>query len=193
MNFADDVGSVTLPNGTTYYAGSTSIVASDMLRLLMEETPLMVALTIAFIVIFKLLILRQVKWVLLALIPLIASFVWLFGLMEVFGWKINFYNLVVFPTILGIGDDSGIHIVHRYLEEGKGSIRKVLYSTGEHISVSIFTTILGFSGLLFSIHPGLRSIGELATFGIGLSLLAALVLLPAIIHIIEQNDRSPRS
>lgn len=193
MNFSDDVGSVTLPDGTTYYAGSTSIVASDMLRLLMEETPLMVALTIAFIVIFKLLILRQVKWVLLALLPLVASFVWLFGLMEVFGWKINFYNLVVFPTILGIGDDSGIHIVHRYLEEGKGSIRKVLYSTGEHISVSIFTTILGFSGLLFSIHPGLRSIGELATFGIGLSLLAALVLLPAIIHIIEQNDHSSRS
>lgn len=188
MNFADDVSSVTLPGGTTYYAGSTSIVASDMLRLLMDETPVMVALTIGFIIIFKLLILRQVKWVVLALIPLITSFVWLFGLMELFGWKINFYNLVVFPTILGIGDDSGIHIVHRYLEEGKGSIQKVLRSTGEHISVSIITTMLGFGGLLFSIHPGLRTIGELATLGIGLSLLAAMVLLPAILYIMEQKQ-----
>ncbi|MBD3616294.1 MAG: MMPL family transporter [Gracilimonas sp.] len=185
MNFADDVSSVTLPDGTTYYAGSTSIVASDMLRLLMEEAPLMVALTIAFIIIFKLLILRNIKWVALALLPLITSFVWLFGLMVLFGWKLNFYNLVVFPTILGIGDDSGIHIVHRYLEEGKGAVSKVLRSTGEHISISIFTTMLGFSGLLFSIHPGLRTIGELAVLGIGLSLIAALILLPSIIFMLE--------
>jgi len=191
MNFADDVSSVTLANGKTYFAGSTSIVASDMLKLLMDETPLMVVITIGFILIFKLLILRQAKWVILALLPLLASFIWLFGLMEVFGWKINFYNLVVFPTILGIGDDSGIHIVHRYLEEGKGSIWKVLKSTGEHISVSIVTTMLGFSGLLFSIHPGLRSIGELAILGIGLSLLAALILLPSIIFVLEhQKDKS---
>ena len=187
MNFADDVSSVTLANGKTYFAGSTSIVASDMLKLLMDETPLMVVITIGFIIIFKLLILRQAKWVILALLPLLASFIWLFGLMEVFGWKINFYNLVVFPTILGIGDDSGIHIVHRYLEEGKGSIWKVLKSTGEHISVSIVTTMLGFSGLLFSIHPGLRSIGELAILGIGLSLLAALILLPSIIFVLEHQ------
>jgi predicted RND superfamily exporter protein len=191
MNFADDVSSVTLANGKTYFAGSTSIVASDMLKLLMDETPLMVVITIGFILIFKLLILRQAKWVILALLPLLASFIWLFGLMEVFGWKINFYNLVVFPTILGIGDDSGIHIVHRFLEEGKGSIWKVLKSTGEHISVSIVTTMLGFSGLLFSIHPGLRSIGELAILGIGLSLLAALILLPSIIFVLEhQKDKS---
>lgn len=190
MDFADDVSSVTLANGTTYYAGSTSIVASDMLRLLMDETPLMVALTITFIIIFKLLILRNLKWVILALIPLLASFIWLFGIMVLFGWKLNFYNLVVFPTILGIGDDSGIHMVHRYIEEGKGSIGKVLRSTGEHISVSILTTMLGFSGLLFSIHPGLRTIGELAVWGIGLSLLAALVLLPGIIFMMEYLSRS---
>lgn len=192
MNFADDVSSVTLKNGKTYYAGSTSIVASDMLRLLMEETPIMVALTIGFIIIFKLLILKQIKWVILALLPLTVSFIWLFGLMEIFGWKINFYNLVVFPTILGIGDDSGIHIIHRYLEEGKGSMRKVLKSTGEHISVSIITTMLGFSGLLFSIHPGLRTIGELATLGIGLSLLAALILLPAVVFVLEHRKEASR-
>jgi hypothetical protein len=190
MDFADDVSSVTLANGITYYAGSTSIVASDMLRLLMDEAPLMVALTITFIIIFKLLILKNIKWVILALLPLIASFIWLFGIMVLFGWKLNFYNLVVFPTILGIGDDSGIHMVHRYKEEGKGSIGKVLRSTGEHISVSIFTTMLGFSGLLFSIHPGLRTIGELAVWGIGLSLLAALVLLPSIIFMMEYLSES---
>lgn len=186
MNFADDIGRVTLPGGKVYYAGSTSIVASDMLKLMIEETPVMVTLTIIIIILFKLVILHRVKWVLLALFPLGASFLWMFGLMPDLGWKLNFYNLVVLPTVLGIGDDSGIHIVHRYLEEGKGSIGKVLKSTGEHISVSAMTTVLGFSGLLFSIHPGMRSIGELAILGIVLSLLASLFVLPALIHLLEK-------
>ena len=135
--------------------------------------------------IFKLIILRGIKWMVLALLPLAASFVWLFGLMEVVDWKLNFYNLVVLPTILGIGDDSGIHMVHRYLEEGRGSVRRVLRSTGEHISVSTVTTMLGFGGLLFSIHPGMRSIGEVAILGIGLSMFAALFVLPALLNLLE--------
>lgn len=126
---------------------------------------------------------------LLALLPLVLSFLWLFGLMDAFGWKLNFYNLVVLPTILGIGDDSGIHIVHRYLEEGKGSVRRVMHSTGEHISVSILTTMLGFGGLLFSIHPGIRSIGETAVLGIGLSMLAALFLLPSLLRLLEKQKK----
>jgi hypothetical protein len=113
--------------------------------------------------------------------------------MEIFGWHLNFYNLVVLPTVLGIGDDSGIHIVHRYLEEGRGSIRRVLTSTGEHISVSAVTTMVGFGSLLLSTHPGLRTIGELAVLGISMTLLAALVTLPALLYWLERpgSDRTP--
>ena len=182
MKFADDVGTIRTADGEVYHAASTSIVASDMLRLMLREAPWMVALTLLLIVVFKLIILRRVKWVLLALLPLASSFLWLFGLMELFGWQLNFYNLVVLPTVLGIGDDSGIHIVHRYLEEGRGSIGRVLRSTGEHVAVSAFTTMIGFGGWLLSMHPGLHSIGQLAVVGIGLTLLAALVFLPALLQ-----------
>ena len=193
MAFADDVGTVRLPNGRVYHAASTSIVASDMLRLMIREAPWMVGLTVLMIVLFKWIALRRVRWVLMALLPLAASFVWMFGLMPLLGWRLNFYNLVVLPTVLGIGDDSGIHIVHRYLEEGRGSIRRVLTSTGEHISVSAVTTMVGFGSLLLSTHPGLRTIGELAVLGISMTLLAALVTLPALLYWLERPgaDRTP--
>ena len=45
--------------------------------------------------------------------------------------------------------------------------------------------MLGFGGLLFSIHPGMRSIGEIAVLGIALSLFAALLLLPSLLHLME--------
>ncbi len=186
INFADDLSNIELSNGKIYNAASTSIVASDMLRLMIHETPRMIAITLTFIILIKLIIFKSVKWMVLALMPLAASFLWLFGFMDITGWKLNFYNIVVLPTILGIGDDSGIHIVHRYLEEGRGSIKKVIRSTGEHITVSSLTTMLGFAGLLFSTHPGMRSIGELAVAGIGLMLFASLVLLPAVLYILER-------
>lgn len=186
MDFADDLSEIQIPNGHVYTAASTSIVASDMLRLMLDEAPVMIALTLTFIIFIKLVIFHSFKWTVLALIPLVISFLWLFGLMEIATWKINFYNIVVLPTILGIGDDSGIHMIHRYLEEGKGSISKVVRSTGEHITISALTTMLGFAGLLFSSHPGMRSIGELAVAGIGLMLFNSLILLPALLYLIER-------
>jgi len=187
MKFADDVGTIRTEGGRVYHAASTSIVASDMLRLMIREAPWMVGLTLALIVVFKVVILHRAKWVVLALLPLAASFLWLFGLMALFGWSLNFYNLVVLPTVLGIGDDSGIHIVHRYLEEGRGGIGRVLRSTGEHVLVSGLTTMIGFGGWLLSMHPGLHSIGQLAVTGIGLTLFAALVVLPALLQWVEER------
>ncbi len=167
MAFADDVSQVELPDGTTYHAASTSIVASDMLRLMIEEAPLMIVLTISLILVFKIIALRSLRWVAFALAPLATSFLWMFGWMGALGLKLSFFNLVVLPTVLGIGDDSGIHLVHRYREEGPGSVRKVLTSTGEHVTMSAITTMVGFGGLLLSMHPGLRSIGALAVLGSG--------------------------
>jgi len=185
MAFADDVGRVTLANGRTYHAASTSIVASRMLRLMIREAPLMVGLTIGIVILFKVLVLRRVRWVLIALLPLTASFLWMFGVMGATGLMLTFYNLVVLPTVLGIGDDSGIHIVHRYLEEGRGRIGRVLRSTGEHVAVSSVTTMVGFGGLVLSMHPGLRSIGLMAVLGIAMTLIAALVTLPAVLAFLE--------
>ncbi len=193
MAFADDVGTVRLDDGRVYHAGSTPIVASDMLRLMQKEAPIMVALTLLLVVAFKVVILRKPRWILLALTPLVASFLWMFALMPALGMKLTFYNLVVLPTVLGIGDDSGIHIVHRYREEGPGQIRRVLRSTGEHVTVSALTTMVGFAGLLTSMHPGMRTIGELAVLGIGMTLVAALVALPATIVLLERRHRPPEA
>ncbi|MFO8231865.1 MAG: MMPL family transporter, partial [Longimonas sp.] len=45
MAFAEEVGTVVLDDSTTYHAGSTSIVAADMLRLMQAEAPYMIAAT----------------------------------------------------------------------------------------------------------------------------------------------------
>lgn len=187
MAFSEDVGTIETADGNVYHAGSTSLVAADMLRLMQAEAPYMVGLTILLIIVFKFLTLHSIKWSLIALTPLLVGFVGMFGVMQIFGVKLNFYNLVVLPAVLGIGDDAGIHIAARYLEEGRGSILKVLRSTGEHITMSALTSMVGFGGLVLSFYPGMRSIGQLAVIGIGMTLLTALVFLPALLKLLESR------
>ncbi len=193
MAFSEDVGTVVTDDGKVYHAGSTSLVAADMLRLMQAEAPVMVAATFFIVVLLMLLNFGSVRWAALAILPLIVGVLWMLLLMEVFGMKLNFYNIIVLPAILGIGNDAGVHIVHRYREEGPGSIRHVLRSSGEHVAMASITTMMGFAGLLLSFHPGLRSIGELAVVGIGATLAAALIFLPALLQWLEDRKVAAHS
>ncbi|MCS3861149.1 hypothetical protein GGP86_000913 [Salinibacter ruber] len=185
--FAKDVGTITTEDGTTYHAGSTSLVAADMLMLLQREAPWMIAGTFVIVALLMLLNFRSLRWAGLALVPLVVGLLWMLLVMEVFGLKVNFYNMIVFPAILGIGNDAGVHMVHRYREEGPGSLWTVLRSTGEHVTMGTLTTMVGFGGLLLSFHPGLNSMGTLAVLGLGTTLLAAVGFLPALWQWLEDR------
>ena len=190
MAFADDVGKIVTEDGNTYYAGSPSIVAADMLRLMRSDAPWMMAGALIMVILLMWINFRAVRLVALATAPLVVGVLWMILVIELVGIQLNFYNMIVLPAILGIGNDAGVHLVHRYQEEGPGSIRRVLRYTGEHIAMGSFTTMIGFAGLLLSFHPGLHSIGELAVVGIGATLLAALLFLPAALQWLEDR-RAP--
>jgi hypothetical protein len=189
--FAEDVGTIRTADGEVYHAGSTSLVAADMLRLMRQEAPWMVGGTFLIVALLMMINFGSIRWAGLALIPLVVGVLWMLLVLELVALKLNFYNLVVLPAVLGIGNDAGVHLVHRYREEGVGSIRRVLRSTGEHVTMGSLTTMIGFGGLLLSFHPGLRSIGELAVVGIGMTLLAALLFLPALLQWIEDQNAIP--
>jgi len=186
--FKNDVGKVELESGETFYAASTSIIAAEMLELMRSESPWMVGATFLMVFILMLVSFRSLRWAIIAMLPLLVGLLWLFGIMMLTGMMFNFYNLVVLPAILGIGEDNGVHLAHRYREEGKNSMWDVLSSTGQHITIGSLTTMLGFSGLLFTNHPGLQSLGEMAVIGIGMTLVAALTFLPALIQWLEDAD-----
>ncbi len=101
--------------------------------------------------------------------------------------KLNFYNMVAIPTVIGIGVDNGVHVYHRYRQEGPGSVRTVVRHTGSAVTLSSLTTMVGFSGLVLARHPGLNALGTLALLGIGATLVAALTVLPATLRLLEHR------
>ncbi|MFB6248320.1 MAG: RND family transporter [Salinibacter sp.] len=189
--FSNEIGTITTDDGTTYHAASTPLVAADMLKLVQAEAPWMVGATFVIVALLMLLNFRSLRWAGLALVPLVVGVLWMLLAMGLFGVKLSFYNMVVLPAILGIGNDAGVHIVHRYREEGRRSLWTVLRSTGEHVTMGTLTTAIGFGGLLLSFHPGLNSIGTLAAIGLGTTLAAAVVFLPGLLQWMEDRGYAP--
>ena len=188
--FSNEIGTIAA-NDTTYHAASTPLIAAEMLKLVQAEAPWMVGATFLIVAMLMLLNFRSLRWAGLALVPLVVGVLWMLLLMGLFGVKLSFYNMVVLPAILGIGNDAGVHMVHRYREEGRRSLWTVLRSTGEHVTMGTLTTAIGFGGLLLSFHPGLNSIGVLAAIGLGTTLLAAIGFLPGLLQWMEDRGYTP--
>jgi len=100
----------------------------------------------------------------------------------VMGSPFNFANVIVIPLLLGIGVDSGIHIVHRadVGTENEGGLLGT--TTARAIFYSASTTVASFGALAFSSHRGISSLGVMLFCGLVFMLVSTLVVLPALIE-----------
>ena len=135
---------------------------------------------------------RSIKAALFVMAPLVVGVLWMGGMMKLFGMQLNFFNVVVFPSIIGMGDDAGVHMYHRYLQEGRRSLPFVMKRTGLAVFLSMITTVVGYAGLLNAHHPGLQSIGYLAIMGLGTTLLTAYFVLPALLEVFDRKQHLAR-
>jgi hopanoid biosynthesis associated RND transporter like protein HpnN len=101
----------------------------------------------------------------------------------------NFADVIVLPLLLGVGVDSGIHLVHRHRLGAQGG--EILQtSTARAVLFSALTTIASFGTLGFSTHLGMASLGKLLTTGLVFMLIANLVFLPALLALSDGRDRN---
>lgn len=125
---------------------------------------------------------RTVFALILVLTPLFFGAAWTVGVMAWRGIPFNLANLLALPLILGIGVDNGVHMVHRFRQEGE-SASLVSGSTGRAVILCSLTSMIGFGALAFATHQGIASLGFVLFVGIGNCLLASITVLPALLHL----------
>ncbi len=101
------------------------------------------------------------------------------------GITFNFANVIIIPLLLGMGIDSGIHMVHRVREGALPGGNLLRTGTARAVLLSALTTMASFGTLGFSSHLGIASLGQLLTLGIALVLLSNLVVLPALVRLTD--------
>jgi predicted RND superfamily exporter protein len=131
---------------------------------------------------------RSLVPTLASLFPLAVAITWVWGGMALLEIQYNPGNIIAFPLILGIGVDAGVHIVHRWEQEGRSQIGEVIRHTGFAVLMSTGTTMIGFGALSLATNRALASLGVVLLLGVGACLVTATVLLPAWLH-----TRRPRA
>ncbi len=183
--FAEDSHEIHTASDKVFYSSSSNIIFADMLRLMLRDSPRAISLTVIVVFLIVLADFRSLRSALLVIFPLACGTVWMCGSLYLQDLKLNFYNMVALPTIIGMGIDNGVHLYHRYREEGPGSMPVVIRITGGAMFISMLTTMVGFFGLMMATHPGLNSIGRLALIGLFTCFVAAVLVLPAILEVLE--------
>jgi len=122
-----------------------------------------------------------VRDTLLAMLPLGLGMAWTAGLMWLFNLRFNLANLIAIPLIIGIGVENGIHLVHRFREEGESGPALVAGSTGQAVMLFSLTTMIGFGSLMLAKHYGVFSMGLLLMVAVGSVLVASLMVLPLLL------------
>jgi hopanoid biosynthesis associated RND transporter like protein HpnN len=159
--------------GAALFAQTLLDIAGNALR----ECSLLV---LGAVVLLVFLDFRSVVPSLLALLSVTVGVIWMLGIMRLVGWSYNPINMMAVPLTLGIGIDNGVHIVHRFRDNG-GDARAAVLTSGRAIAVSSLTTMAGFACLLLSTHRGLISLGQLLVLGVGACLISSLFIFPAIL------------
>ncbi len=147
------------------------------------------ALTAAIIVIliFLFLLWRELADVLFVMLPLLWAGLMTGASMVGIGIDFNFADVIVIPLLLGIGVDSGIHLVHRFRIRENRSEALLGTSTARAVVFSATTTIASFGTLALVPHRGMASLGQLLMIGVAWTVIANLVLLPALLELRESG------
>jgi hopanoid biosynthesis associated RND transporter like protein HpnN len=135
----------------------------------------------AFIIIFivLLILLRNLGHSLLVMWPLLLAGLLTAAVNVLLNNPFNFANIIALPLLMGMGVDSGIHIMHR-LQSGLAKDEHLLQtSTARGVFFSSLTTLLSFTSLAFTNHQGIASMGLLLAIGISFTLVCTLIVLPA--------------
>ncbi|MCK4493945.1 MAG: MMPL family transporter [Methylococcales bacterium] len=132
------------------------------------------------ITVLLLLILKSVRNTLLVIAPLLLATLLTGAFNVLLDNPFNFANVIALPLLMGMGVDSGIHIMHRLNADANDSHQLLTTSTARGVFFSSLTTLCSFSSLAFTTHVGTSSMGLLLALGIFFTLICTLIVLPAL-------------
>ena len=129
--------------------------------------------------------------------PIFIMIIWLYALVDLFGYGLNMVTISIAAISLGVGVDYVILLIERYreeIEEGKSQLESVAVVGGASGLALFGSALSDFAGFMVINQS---KMGFFSTFGlfcaimIILSLIASMIIAPALIGMLHRNTNSP--
>lgn len=139
-----------------------------------------------FLILLVLFFMYRNFWgVIIPTLCVVASLLWILGIMASFGEPINLISNLLIPIIFVVGMADVIHLMTNYISnldagyEKPKALRLSLRDIGFAIFLTSLTTSIGFISLMVSKVPPIRSFGLYAAIGVILAYVITIGVLPA--------------
>lgn len=130
------------------------------------------------ITILLVIVMRGLGDVLRVLAPMLLATALTLGACAAIGFSLNFANIIALPLLLGVGVAYPIYFVTAWRA---GEATLLAAPAGRAMLFSALTTTAAFGSLALSTHVGTASMGFLLTMAMAFTLIATLVVLPAML------------
>ena len=130
---------------------------------------------------------------LLAFLPMAMGWLWILGIMFLFGMKFNIVTVLLATFIFGQGDDYTIFITDGLISE-YAYRKKLLASFKNSIIISALIMFIGIGSLIVAKHPALHSLAEVTIVGMFTVVLMAWVVPPLIFSwLVKKGEKTRRT
>jgi predicted RND superfamily exporter protein len=185
--------------GITAVVSSEPIVEQDVADSLSSSqvASLSITLTVAAAVLVLAFWVRSRRPLLglITILPVALVVLWTYGMMAIVGIPFAPSTAMVAAIAIGVGVDYTIHVVHRFTEDRARhetrteALHSTLQQTGGALAGAALTTLAGFGILVTSTLEPFRQLGAVVVFAISFSLVAAVIVLPAMLVLWDGHHR----
>jgi uncharacterized protein len=192
LRMAKATDNVRLPDGSVVQTASRSTVFAEMIRSMEIDGPRATLASLLAVTVVVLVATHDVRGAVSVLAALIMGVTWLVGTAAWAGEKLNYVNFITLPITFGIGCEYPFNVYDRS-RLMNGDVAGGLVRVGGAVALCSFTTIVGYSSMLFADFQALESFGRLAVCGEAACLSGALLMLPALLNLWASRSPAPIS
>ncbi len=186
----------TLPPDVEATQTGTIVLAAGLSDYLVQSLLLSIGLAFVFISLLMGFLFRDVKLVIISLIPNVVPLLLIAGLMGFVGIEIKPATAVIFSIAFGIAIDDTIHMLARLRQEMqagvpfRAALTATILGTGKAVLLTSLILFGGFIVLTTSVFQSTTYMGLLVSTTVALALIADLFLLPALLHLMKPSIAS---
>ncbi len=163
---------------------------TDLKEALARDLPRIGLVAGALVVALLAISLRRAREVAIAALVLVTGIGALLAIAAQIGIPLHIYSALVVPVLLGISVDEAMFLLHRAREaKGGDAVEEALVSQGKPVVTTALTTSAGFVALALCGYEGLRHLGYVGALGNAITLVIALVLVPAGLRLLAPAKR----
>ncbi len=209
MEVSDDVDSAAMSNdiravlndqwqragfGAAHLVGGP-LIDGEMRATLAREMPLLGGVAALLILVMLYLNFRTVRGALLPLMTVLVGLLWSLGAMGWLGAELTTLSVIAPVAILAVGSSFSLHLLGRFFQElshgadKEAAIATARKETGLGVLISGLAISAALCTFALSGMPTVRGLGLLTAGGVLATLVASLVLLPAVLGLLRPPRR----